>query len=215
MHVRGTPASGKTVLSYLLFDRLSQQNKDVIRIESWDDNKAADVYLAEVCRKHGYQDVQSNDIRTSAFIFLIDEAQQTYLGPSLWYGLVKTFIGKDEGPQFCLFSVYGSPRNGAVSYPAGTAPPILDKEQRVSLTTSDNSGSPRISLFYHPGEYHDVIERSCRRPGIEFTLGTDLKNYIYALTNGHPGVIDEMVFYLRNVSDKGSYHLLTSDPHAP
>lgn len=24
-------------------------------------------------------------------------------------------------------------------------------------------------------EYHDVIERSRRRPGIEFTLGTDLK----------------------------------------
>ena len=53
-------------------------------------------------------------------------------------------------------------------------------------------------------EYHDIIERSCRQPGIEFTLGTGLKNYIYALTNGHLGVIDEMIIYVRNVSDKGS-----------
>lgn len=46
-------------------------------------------------------------------------------------------------------------------------------------------------------EYHDVIERSRRRPGIEFTLSTDLKNYIYKLTNSHPGVIDEMVIYVK------------------
>lgn len=214
MHIRGTPASGKTILSELLFDRLSQQNKNVIRIETWDSSKAAEVYLAQVCCDHGYKDVKAKHIRTSTFIFIIDEAQQTYPVPSLWYGLVKTFIGRGKGPQFCLFSVYGSPQNGAVSYPAGTTPPILGNEQRVSLTASYNLGSLRISLFYRPDEYHDVIERICHRPGIEFTLSTDLKNYIYALTNGHPGVIDEMIFFLRNVSDKDSYHLLSSDPHA-
>lgn len=30
------------------------------------------------------------------------------------------------------------------------------------------------------------------------------KNYIYKLTNGHPGVIDEMIIYVRNASEKGS-----------
>lgn len=158
MHIRRTPASGKSVLSYILFNHLIAQNKHVLRIKSWDPSQTAEAYLAEVCHSHGYKDVQSDDIQTSAFIFLIDEAQQTYCVLSLWYRLVKTLIGWDEGPQFCLFSVYGSPWNGAVKYPAGMTPPILGPEQHMSLMMLDHPGALVVSLFYQLAKYQRLLK---------------------------------------------------------
>lgn len=39
-------------------------------------------------------------------------------------------------------------------------------------------------------EYEDVVRRFCSRAGIEFALSTDLKANIYALTDGHPGMVE-------------------------
>ena len=61
IHVRGTPASGKIVLSHILFNLLCEQNKDAVPT--------------------GIRNVQSDDIRTSSFVFLIDEAQQNLPRP--------------------------------------------------------------------------------------------------------------------------------------
>ncbi|KKA22651.1 hypothetical protein T310_3333 [Rasamsonia emersonii CBS 393.64] len=197
MHVRGTPASGKTVLSNLLCDFLAQTEK-VILIAKWDNKRSAAQFLAEQCHDYGYTEVRQSDILKSDFIFILDEAQQTYVDPDLWYNLIKSQSQGLAGPRFCLFSSYGSPTTGAPDYPEATTPPILHFSQRVSLTISGHPAAPDICLFYDLPEYQDFLGRFYKRSDIEFTLNTEVQNYIFSLTNGHPGMIDSILTYIRN-----------------
>lgn len=201
MHVRGTPASGKTVLSNLLCDFLAQTEK-VILIAKWDNKRSAAQFLAEQCHDYGYTEVRQSDILKSDFIFILDEAQQTYVDPDLWYNLIKSQSQGLAGPRFCLFSSYGSPTTGAPDYPEATTPPILHFSQRVSLTISGHPAAPDICLFYDLPEYQDFLGRFYKRSDIEFTLNTEVQNYIFSLTNGHPGMIDSILTYIRNVCEQ-------------
>lgn len=198
MHVRGTPASGKSTLARLLYQFLAEK-QEVILMDTWDNKMSATEYLAKECRDRGYIGVQASDILASNFVFIIDEAQQTYVNPHLWYSVIKFQSQRQAGPRFCLFSSYGSPTIGAPDYPEATTPPVLSLSQRVSLTVSRNSDAPDICLFYNLAEYKDVLDRFCKHPAIEFTLDTDVKDYLFSLTNGHPGAISSIMVYIRNV----------------
>jgi hypothetical protein len=77
MHVRGTPASGKTVLSRLLHDYSLAKTQNVILTALWNKEKSAAEFLAELCHNRGYTEVREDNVLNSNFIFIIDEAQQT------------------------------------------------------------------------------------------------------------------------------------------
>jgi hypothetical protein len=105
------------------------------------------------------------------------------------------------GPRFCLFSSYGNPTTGAPVYPEATTPPVLGFSQRVPLTVSSNSAAPDICLFYSLPEYQDFLSRFHQRLGIEFTLNTEVQNYVLSHTNGHPGMIESILSYICNVCE--------------
>ncbi|GAD95379.1 hypothetical protein TSTA_121560 [Paecilomyces variotii No. 5] len=204
VHVRGTPASGKTTLARHLAQRLKNTHR-VVFIESWGITPlSTTAYLVSRAHGAGYLDVTEDEFfghRHNNLVFIIDEAQVTYVDSLLWYTAIKTRIGIVSGPGFCLFSSYGSPSTGAPSfnYPATTTPPILRKEQRVSLTIPAGSQMPTISLFYTTSEFEDVIVRFCRQPSVEFTLAEDLQNHLYSLTDGHPGVVHAVLTFIQSV----------------
>lgn len=45
------------------------------------------------------------------------------------------------------------------------------------------------------------MARFCRGSGIEFTLKKDLRNYIFAITNGHPGMVRSILVFIEEVRD--------------
>lgn len=61
--------------------------------------------------------------------------------------------------------------------------------------------SAQICLFYSITEFEDVLARFCRGSGIEFTLKKDLRNYIFAITNGHPGMVRSILVFIEEVRD--------------
>ena len=71
--------------------------------------------------------------------------------------------------------------------------------QRMSLTISPNEASPKISLFYNTGEYSDTIHRYCSQGTAEFEMAHDSRDYVFLLANGHPGVIESVLDYIRKV----------------
>lgn len=199
MHVRGTPASGKTTLAVLLHNYL-EKTQNVIFIEKWDHDKSAREFLVKKCHDFGHTEVRVSNVLTRDIVFIVDEAQQTYDCSDLWYTVIKSQSGQLTGARFCLFSSYGSPVMGSPYYPQSITPPILTFNQRVSLTASRNPDAPDICLFYDSPEFEEVVERFCKSPIIEFTLARDVRDYLLSLTNGHPGMVSSMLTYIRNVS---------------
>ena len=153
-------------------------------------------YLTKMCQKQGYVEGWQLDILTLDIVFIIDEAQQTYVHSDLWYDVIKTQKARRKGPRFCLFSSYGSPITGSTNYPSETTPIILGQSQRVSLTVSHNSDSPDICLFYNEAEYKDVLRRFCEQVFEYFTLDADAERYLFEFTKGHPGAINSLLEYI-------------------
>ena len=85
MKVRGTPASGKTVLALLLATRISLQNPNVniVWINGWPASvKESGIYESYLQQK-GWALNQET-------VFIFDEAQATYTDGVLWNSFFKT-----------------------------------------------------------------------------------------------------------------------------
>ncbi|PKY00574.1 hypothetical protein P168DRAFT_293437 [Aspergillus campestris IBT 28561] len=174
VHVRGTPASGKSTLAKLLHSHNRQNHIPSVLIHA---------------RDAGLTSVTPDTIRDTDVTFLIDEAQMSYEDYGLWLDFIKTQNGRRYGPRICLFTSYGSPSEGPDNYPTGSPLTYLGVQQRISITPSKIRGSPQISLFYTRSEFDDVVQRICtdgRRP---VPLHRDAADYIFSLTNGHPGAV--------------------------
>lgn len=191
VHVRGTPASGKTTLATLLRYHLENKCK-VVGIDGWKDVHATQ-YLIEKCHEHGYDHVDDRNFMTSLnddIVFIIDEAQTTYFDSHLWFSAIKSRLGLERGPRFCLFSSYGSPLTGSPDYPRAVTPAILRPQQRVSMTSSSAS---KACLFYNQVEFEDVI----RRFTSDYTLAKEVQACIFSLSNGHPGMVGALLRFIK------------------
>ncbi|MBO0794274.1 MAG: hypothetical protein J2P36_25455 [Ktedonobacteraceae bacterium] len=199
--VRGTPSSGKTVLSRLLRDYFEKCGDNVVFIRGWRAKgvNAAD-YLTSRCRNAGYPGIQISEYGDANVIFIIDEAQLTYSDLGLW-DFIKERIGRREGPKFCLFSSYGNPSEGMVKTAETEryTPPFLNTKKRVSLTPSRTEGSPDVGLFYDDLEFRDVVRRFCADPATRLKLDKAAQTYLFKMTNGHPGAVGSMLNYIFQV----------------
>lgn len=206
VHVRGTPATGKTRLARLLQDRLETNRRVVFMGLGWPPatgRRHPTEILADESHRTGFTNVGARDLLTKKnndLVFIIDEAQTTYRESHLWFSVIKDRMGLSHGPSICLFSSYGSPSTGSPDYQtSGNTPPILRAELRVSLVPSMCPGAPQISLFYNFAEFHDVVFRFSKNRNLEFKIEDNLKNHIYSMTNGHPGMVRSVLEFLETV----------------
>lgn len=201
-HVRGTPASGKTTLAYLLHEHYRQQNIPSVIISDWpqgNDHVHTDVLIRRA-QDAGYTFVTADTLRNADIVYIIDEGQMSYHDSGLWLGFIKSQNNRRFGPRVCVFTSYGSPTGGPNDYSAGSPLAYLGVQQRVSITVSKIKDSPPISLFYNRNEFDDVLQRICTDSRRPLPLHPDAADYIFSLTNGHPGAVDSVLGMIQKVS---------------
>ncbi|KAF3407560.1 hypothetical protein DPV78_000940 [Talaromyces pinophilus] len=73
--------------------------------------------------------------------------------------------------------------------------------QCVSLTPLAAEGLPSIGLFYTRREFDDVVTKLCcySDPVVQYQIERDARDYIFDLTNGHPGPVKSIVPYIFSV----------------
>ncbi|BCR89869.1 uncharacterized protein ACHE_51067S [Aspergillus chevalieri] len=212
VHVRGTPASGKTYLSELLRQHYRKGGRRVSLIKKWEglDFKNPWDSLVKLVEKWNEElegapttsftttsSESKHDLSwvlTSNTVILVDEAQMTYSDDVLWNTILKGRQSSLFGYNFrlCLFCSYGSPETG----PDQTffTPVRLSNQQCISLTPQSQQYSPPIGLFYDKEEFRDVVSRSIPVEYQEtFTFDEGAQDYIFALSNGHPGAVESIL----------------------
>lgn len=199
IHVRGTPSSGKTTLALLLLDHYKYRDKPVVLIDGWHNVSNPTTHLVEQSILSGYDGVTPSNLRTLDIVFLFDEAQQSYQDSRLWLGIIKSQSLRPSGPKICLFSSYGSPATGPTQYPHGSTPIHFGAEQRVSISVSSIPGAPSICLFYNEEEFSEVVRLRCAGPTHKFAMDPNAIDYLYLITNGHPGAVTSLLGYLFSV----------------
>lgn len=194
VHVRGTPASGKSTLARLLQDHVQQVRPDLpIYHCTW--------YPQFVPRTPRYEEALKSLLGEDAnasywgkgsLLLIIDEAHLSFPFTPLWNDLIKATV-PGRGPLIALFSAYGSPSDWL--WETRTPTPItLSPYQKVSLRPS--AENPNLCLFFSRPEFDDTIHRLCvyySRGGLKFELQCDVQDYIWKLTCGQPAAVRSIV----------------------
>lgn len=207
IHVRGTPSSGKTTLALLLLRYYKDRDEPAVLIEGWHNISDPTTHLIEQSIRSGYNGVTPWNLLDLDIVFLIDEAQQSYQDSKLWLGIIKTQSFRRSGPKICLFSSYGSPTTGATKYPHGSTPIHFGAGQRVSISVSSIPTSPSICLFYNEEEFSEVVHLRCTNPTHKLAMDPAAIDYLYSITNGHPGAVTSLLEYLYSVCKSQDYTL--------
>ncbi|BCR86719.1 ATP-binding protein [Aspergillus chevalieri] len=211
VHVRGTPASGKTRLSELLRDYYRKEGRKAFLIKKWEELDSEDPWgsLIELVKKKNKElegvsttsfTVTSSQskhdlswVLTSNTVIIVDEAQTTYSDDTLWNTIFKERLTPNVYKfKLCLFCSYGSPATG----PDQTffTPVRLSNRQCISFTPQGQQNSPPIGLFYDKEEFKDVVSRLLTFQYEErFNFDEGALEYIFALSNGHPGAVTSIV----------------------
>ena len=193
VHVRGTPCSGKTTLAMLLWDYYRERGERVVFLNGWHNVRNPRIHLVDECNAYGYYGVEPHTLTKANVVFIFDEAQQSYDNGDLWSGIIKTQSGSHAGPKICLFSSYGSPATGPTDHPSKTTPIHIGPSQRISITASRFAS---VCLFYSREEFEDVVNRRCSNPTSKFELDPAAREYLYSITNGHPGATDALLDFI-------------------
>lgn len=206
VHVRGTPASGKTFLATLLHNYHIQKQVKSVYIPHWPQRHGGEPtglpFLVKKAQEAGFNYVTTNNILYLNIAYIIDEAQTSYEDDELWLCPIKLVnrTAHTTGPCFCLFIAYGSPSVGPDAFPPFGSPySIVADEQRVSITISSLPDSPRISLFFNRDEFDDVLRRKRHVRGRPVALDSTAADYVFHLTNGHPGAVESILDMLQMV----------------
>jgi hypothetical protein len=199
VHVRGTPATGKTTLALLLRQYYKNRGNRVVFFTgpNRQSGDSLDSYLAKKCELEGYFGVQLDWLTKANIIFIIDEAQTAYHDRHLW-DFIKLKRDYRTGPKFCIFTVYGSPSQGLREVTDPT-PDTLRMAKQVSMLLSHGKDSPDIRLFYDDSEFKDVVARFCADPAHLLPLEETAWTYLSEITNCHPGAVYSILFYLHKV----------------
>lgn len=214
--MRGTPASGKTTLARLLQQYYNDQKRTVHFISNWkklEDYPAEDEdepweKLSQIIHSRYKSNGRTGKLPPGTII-IIDEAQKTYSDTEFWNLVIKERIyGKGDDIKFCLFCSYGSPSTGVDGQTDLFTPAILKPSQRVTLAPQSSSppietlSPPSIGLFFTADEFKDAVKQICADTKFEvgFTLDNDAEDYLFSLTNGHPGGVESLLNYFYHVS---------------
>ncbi|RHZ44951.1 uncharacterized protein CDV56_100341, partial [Aspergillus thermomutatus] len=215
VHVRGTPASGKTTLARLLQEYYKVKKRNSIFIDTW---RKLDEYpsVGDSPAPHAWSKLDRMlrtrfgshmDYLAPGTILIIDEAQGSYSDTLFWNSIIKARLSyeglSDEGLdiRFCLFCCYGSPSSGVdPELDNDFTPAHFKLAQRVTLTPQSRPSSPPIGLFFTRSEFTDAAQRLIANSLFQekFTLRPDAEDYLFSLTNGHPGGLSSVLKYIHD-----------------
>lgn len=213
VHVRGTPASGKSTLATLLLQYLEAMGRTVVLTETWNDLDGYP-FIGDNGYLHAWSKLNemlrtkfnpSKDYLAPGTIIIIDEAQRTYTDVLFWNSIIKPRLSQEGlDINFCLFCCYGSPSSGVdrefgVDISAFT-PAQFRPAQCVTLTPQSHRSSPQIGLFFNRTEFSDAAQRLIANTFFQekFTLSADAEEYLFSLTNGHPGGLNSVLRYIHD-----------------
>jgi hypothetical protein len=185
IHVRGTPTSGKTVLSRMLYTHILQEYQAFSPIYiTWElpgseGRSEGKHWLSYLCEKGSIP--EESFWHQHNAIFVLDEAQLSYQETSFWVECIKSQKDNDSGPRFVLFSSFGSASHIALKI-RGSSPIDLHPNQRVSLFPGPNG----VSLYFTFKECEDLSKSMTLNRG--FNVAEDVLQHLFTLTNGHPGL---------------------------
>ncbi|OGM50981.1 hypothetical protein ABOM_000237 [Aspergillus bombycis] len=205
VHVRGTPTSGKTTLACLLQQYYKvKKTKNVFFVSNWTKlanfpNGSNSVWRKFSRMVHAsYGLARSSDTLPPGAIIIIDEAQASYSDMEFWDGIIKQRVcGGGPDIKICLFCSYGSPSTGVDTDAVLYTPAHFRRDQRVSLTPH---ASCSIGLFFNRDEFKNAVQNITANPTFEgkFVLDCDAQDYLFSLTNGHPGGVVSLLQYIYN-----------------
>ncbi|KAL1965550.1 hypothetical protein VTN77DRAFT_5634 [Rasamsonia byssochlamydoides] len=143
VHVRGTPASGKSVLSLLLRDYYRRSGRTVFWLGVWEQNLSdlddEDPWanFAQILRRRYPNMKKKQDIFADGNVIILDEAQGTYGDTAFWNYIVKSVQGRiDYDIKLCLFASYGSPSAGLPYNTTDHSTPVqFGSRQCISLNS--------------------------------------------------------------------------------
>lgn len=192
MHIRGTPASGKSTLAHLLHHHVRKTTDIRVFAFSWPTGfpEPLTVHSAyhELLNSAAARPLHVNDWFDKPLLLIIDEAQGSYPYVSLWNDLIK-YLEPQHRVYVALFTSYGSPASNPV--PNLTPTPVRFRHsQRVSLRRTPSN--PEIGLFFSRQEFDEVVDGVSRyygQHGQLFLLAQDLQDYVWEMTSGHASAV--------------------------
>lgn len=207
VHIRGTPASGKSTLARLLHLHVRRVAPDMeILSITWPlqlpEGFGTYTPYYQLLNLITRRDLALDDWLEKRIVIIIDEAQLSYPFTNFWNDLIKN-LTPGHGPCVALFCSYGSATSWAQDSQTHT-PVLFTARQRISLRRTP--ANPEIGLLFSPEEFHDVINRVCNAHGEHgqlFLLSDDLKDYIFQLTSGHPAAVRSLLDGLASSDVRG------------
>jgi hypothetical protein len=205
---RGTPFAGKTFLAKSLHTFLRGQGVMSVFIRrfhlSLEGGPSVLQYLADACEAQGYP-VSPLTLMRHSFVFLIDDAHTTYNNSELWLLINRANednLAKIAGPSFCMFSAFGTPDKGIMPQNMGSDLLVFDKGQRLFLS---QRFVEEITIFYNREEFDHYVEIHLQSRGNDYKICEVLKDRIFGLTEGQPGLITAFMGLCDMVCDFSSF----------
>ena len=189
LHIRGTPASGKTTLLNLIHHYLFMNHPGIaVRSIEWhtllngkSSHEAILKFMGETSRRLRSESASKKCI-------LIDEAQGCYNDEFLW-NTIKDNAMIPDALIIVLVTSYGSATVMPADLPTGTAP-VLDPRQRLSIRPIEPE---TVSLCLDQEETEDVIRRGMQLANWKIPFADDMVAWLHELTSGHPGALSAIL----------------------
>jgi hypothetical protein len=215
--VRGTPASGKTTLMELVANKLLEiygHERPIHILYGWNQKKVQQAagWNAYLRQQTG---VRGDHWRSYPACLLLDEAQQSYWDDELWAALFKSIRPFTGYPFVILFSSYGSPGRGYEGFDGQKhhkTPMVFAAGQQIAMRPDESinhnlpisiqsgESSRPVGLLLEEDEAIDVLTQFASttiQPRI--SLSADLKKELFQISDGHAGLLLDLVPVLKRV----------------
>ena len=192
LHVRGTPASGKSTLALFLEQHVNSvlHGKVPVYRFRWTPGTLSTSASYNTLLNHFTEQIAPFDWLEMKAIIIIDEAQLSYDYKDLWHGLIKILASNvAAGPFIIAFASYGSATQSPLLSEVSSTPVQFTSNQRIS-TRPLISNNPQVGLYLTRAEFDDVAFRfynQYAKHGERFLPSTEALQYIWEFSSGHPG----------------------------
>jgi hypothetical protein len=186
VQVRGTPASGKSVLLELVNAFIAQKHSTLstVKIYFWPQEMTPDGSVSYIEKIMGGE-LANLQCGHADKVLLLDEAQSSYYDLIFWNSLLKQ-ASCGTGIHVLLFSSYGAPMDCPV-VTGFVTPMILGRSQIIGLTWESDGLTGAAGLLLQDGEAEDLCQRHTAASTPPFSLSSSAVKWIQGVTQGHVG----------------------------